>query len=190
MSEQRVPSAEYELTPEDWEEVNAVHLFDSPLYKEMTSRGRIIGGLLFATLSALMLLMGWTGGAIMFALGIPISIASMGPMQRKAQRQSLKKLGEQGVSNGLFGHHRVEVREEGLFHRTHAFDTLIRWHAIEDVREKSGHFFVYTGPNAFLPIPVTAFPDSQSLRAFSDAFHERIAAHERLPPPSPATHAG
>jgi hypothetical protein len=180
MMERPVPAADFELTPEDWEEVNLAHLLESPLYAEAKSNSRVIGGLLFATLAVFSALMGSTTGALMFAITGPPFVYFLGPLQRKAQSKSLKRLAKEGVSNGLFGHHRVEVREEGLFHSTHAYETLIRWHAVDDVREVDGYFFVYTGPNAFVPIPVTAFPDSESLRAFSDAFHACRARHREI----------
>ena len=156
--------AEFEITPEDWEEVNAVHLFDGPLHEELVRNTRAVSFLL-----------GWTVGSVLFiaaGLVIPVFVR---PLQEHAQRSALKKLGRQGVSNGTFGRHRVEVREEGLLHQTDAFDVLVRWHAIDEVKERSDHIFIYTGPNAFLPIPVTAFPDSASLRTFADAFFARMA---------------
>lgn len=183
------PTAIYELTPEDWEEVNAVHLFESELYKEALKNGRILGTLLFFTLAALCALLGFSAGAFMAGATGLVFPALAGPIQRSAQRRALRKLGEEGVANGMFGQHRVEVREEGLFHATSAHETLIRWHAIEDVREKGDHFFIYMGPNAFVPVPITAFPDSTSLRAFADKFFERMSsardAPEQVEPPSP-----
>jgi len=172
--------AEFELTPEDWEDVNAMHLFDSPLHHQLVGRTRVVSLLLFMTLAALSLLLGYAVGAIMFGATGLVVPALIGPMHRHAQRRALRKLGEQGISNGTFGHHRVEVREEGLFHATHAYESLIRWHAIEDVKEKAGNFFVYTGANAFLPIPVTAFPDSESLRHFADEFFGQMAKHRQV----------
>ena len=174
--------AEFELTPEDWEEMNAVHLFDSSLHHQLVGRTRVVSVLLFMTLAALSLLLGFTIGAIIFGATGLVVPALIGPMHRHAQRRALRKLGEQGISNGTFGHHRVEVRDEGLFHATHAYESLIRWHAIEEVKEKADSFFVYTGPNAFLPIPVTAFPDSDSLRGFADAFFEQMAKHRGVDP--------
>jgi hypothetical protein len=44
------------------------------------------------------------------------------------------------------------------------------------VVEKAGHFFVYIGPNAFIPVPVTGFPSAESMRRFADAFYDRIAS--------------
>jgi len=183
--ERPLPAADFEITPEDWEEVNLAHLLESPRYAEATSNSRVIGGLLFATLAVFSAVLGSTTAALMFAIAGPPFVYFLGPLLRKAQKDALGKLRKEGVSNGLFGHHRIEVREEGLFHSTHAFETLIRWHAIDDVREVAGHFFVYTGPNAFIPIPVTAFSDSESLRAFSDAFHEFRARHRAIAPGTP-----
>jgi len=168
-------AAEFEITPEDWEEVNAVHLFDGPLHGELVRNARAVSFLLFVALSALTLLLGWPFGSVLFlAAGLVVPVF-VGPLQESAQRNALRKLGKQGVSNGTFGHHRVEVREDGLFHQTDAFDVLVRWHAIDEVKERADYIFIYTGPNAFLPIPVTAFPDSASLRTFADAFFSGVA---------------
>lgn len=175
MSTAHTPTAEFELTPEDWQEVNVEHFFESPLFREASEKTRIVVGLLFVTLALFAVVSGSMLAALAFALTGPAVVAAVGPLQRSAQRESMRKLSQQGVSNGLFGPHRVEVRDEGLFHATEAYESLIRWHAIEDVRERGGHFFIYTGPNAFLPVPVTAFRDSTHLREFSDAFHERMA---------------
>jgi hypothetical protein len=169
------PAAEFELTPEDWAAVNAAHFFDSPLYREATRKGRVVGAALFAALALLSLLQGSGGTALLFAVGVVAFPAMLGPLQRRAQRASLRKLGDQGIANGTFGRHRVEVREAGLFHGTDAYESIIRWHAIDRVVEKAGHFFVYIGPNAFIPLPVTGFPDAQSMRRFADAFYDRIA---------------
>ncbi|MEM7415629.1 MAG: YcxB family protein [Gemmatimonadota bacterium] len=187
MNDRDVPSVDFELTPEEWEDVNAAHLFASSHYDELISNARKVGALLFATLSALCFLMGFTLGAVLFAVSLAPFVYLVGPMQRQAQRKALAKLSQEGVAHGLFGHHRVEVREDGLFHRSSAMETLIRWHAVDEVVEREGHFFVYTGANSFLPIPVTAFSDSDQLRAFSEGFHRHLAhAREgaRLAPPS------
>jgi hypothetical protein len=181
MNTPRTLAAEYELTPEDWEAVNVEHLVDSPLYREASQKTRVIVGLLFLTLALFSLVLGSLLGGFVFALAGPAMVAAVGPLQRSAQENSMRKLSRQGVSNGLFGPHRVEVRREGLFHATDAYESLIRWHAIEGVRERAGHFFVYTGPNAFLPIPVTAFHDATHLREFSDAFHQEMARGLRQP---------
>ena len=175
-----VPTVEYELTPEDWEAVNAAHIFESPVYVEASKNTRIVGGLLFATLSAFCFLSGSATGGILFALAGPPFVYLVGPLMRKSQLASLRKMRRQGISNGLFGRHRIEVRADGLYHGTDAYETVIRWHAIDEVKQKDDHFFVYTGPNAFVPIPVTAFPDAERLRAFSDGFHERMATAGRV----------
>lgn len=179
------PSVEFEITPEDWERVNAEHVFANPIFHETTKSLRIVVGLLLLTLAGLTSVLGSSWAALFFLIMAPPMIAGVGPLTRHSQMSSLRKLTRQGIAAGIFGAHRVEVRPDGLFHGTDAFESLIRWHAIERVEEVAGHFFVYTGPNAFLPIPVTAFRDSASLRDFADAFQERMAsarAPERLPP--------
>lgn len=165
-----VPAADFELTPEDWEEVNAVHLMGTSLFAEQVSSTRTLVFLLFTILATLMLVMGSTLGAVLFGATAVIAPLLVGPLQEKGQRQALKKMGEQGIGAGTFGHHRIEVRDEGLYHRTSAFEVLMRWHAIQDVKDQGDHLFVYTGTHAFIPIPTTAFPDQASFRRFADAF--------------------
>lgn len=168
-----VPAADFELTPEDWEEVNAVHLLNTTLFAEQVSSARTLVFLLFTILAALMLLLNSTLGAVLFGGTALVAPLLVGPLQEKAQRQALKKMGEQGISAGTFGHHRIEVRDEGLYHETSAYEVLMRWHAIEDVKDHGNHLFVYTGTHAFIPIPTTAFPDQASFRRFADAFMKK-----------------
>lgn len=182
MTSSLCPTVDFEITPEDWEEVNAEHVFASPIYREATRSVRVIVGLLVLTLAVLTFVLGSSSTAFFFLLAAPPLVAGVGPLTRSSQRESLRKLARQGIGNGIFGSHRVEVRPEGLFHATDAYECLLRWHSIERVEEMAGHFFVYTGPNAFLPIPVTAFRDAESLRDFADAFQARMAAAKALPP--------
>lgn len=98
------------------------------------------------------------------------AMAFMNPALRAGRRAQTRKYAESGIANGMFGPHRVELRPEGMLDATEGYEWLTRWSAIERVEEGEGAFLVYTGPNALLPIPHTAFPDSSSLRRFSDAF--------------------
>ncbi len=168
-----VPAADFELTPEDWEEVNAVHLLGTSLFADQVRSAKTLVFLLFAVLASLMLVLGSTLGAVLFAATALVAPVIVGPLQEKAQRQALKKMGEQGISAGTFGHHRIEVREEGLIHETSAYEVRMRWHAIEDVQDKGNYLFVYTGTHSFIPIPTTAFPDTASFRRFADAFMKK-----------------
>ena len=185
MSTEPGPSVDFEITPEDWERVNGEHLFANPIFRQTTRSLRIVVGLLLLTLAALTALLGSSSAALFFLIAAPLMVAGVGPLTRHAQMNSLRKLSRQGISAGTFGPHRVEIRPDGLYHRTEAFESVIRWHAVERVEEVAGHFFVYTGPNAFLPIPATAFPDSETLRDFADAFQKRMVSArppERLEP--------
>lgn len=168
------PSADYELTPEDWEEVNAVHVFENPIYKEQVKNLRVLGSLIFVVLGLLSFLLGYVPGAFLCGIAALIAPVLAGPLQQKAQRQALKKMTEQGISHGTFGPHHVEVRPEGFYHKSSAYQALYRWHAIDEVKERDGWFFVYMGANAFLPIPAEAFPDAASLRDFADDFYARV----------------
>jgi len=66
---------------------------------------------------------------------------------------------------------------------TEGYDWLTRWSAIDRVEESEGAFLVYTGPNACLPIPHSAFRDSATLRRFADAFYRlrQSGGHGVLP---------
>lgn len=170
-------AVEFELTPEEWEAANAAHLSSSPLQVQLLRRTRRTTSILFAALAVLNLAMGSVTYAVLWALAGVFFAASLDRIHRSGQRKALRKLGEQGIANGIFGPHRVEVREEGLVDSTTHYEWLIRWSGIERVREENGTFLIYNGANAFLPIPSTAFPDSDSLRRFADAFYRRLALH-------------
>ena len=180
MTDQPKVVAEFELTPEDWEEMNAYHLFDSEIQREALRKVRILGVLIFVLAALLNLLSGWvTGGVIFGAMSLVFPIM-LGPMQQRANKQTLKKMTREGIANGMFGRHRIEIRDEGLFHATDTYESLFRWHGIDRVKERDGNVLIYIGPNAFLPVPSTAFSDSARLRAFASAFYEGLESTGRV----------
>lgn len=139
MTEIARATAEFELAPEDWEEVNAVHLFDSTLHRQVFGRTRVVSARLFLTLAALCLLLGFASGAILFGAASLVLPVLIGPLHERAQRRAPRKLTKKGIAKGTFGPHRVEVRDEGLFHATHGYESLFRWHAIDEVKEAGGN---------------------------------------------------
>jgi hypothetical protein len=165
-------SVEFELTPEEWVEVSLEHHERQPTTRLAM---RNVRALLAALLLVVAMLVGLLGGAgsvaLTWLLAGGVLLAGVGPLVRSAQRAQLRRLAEVGIANGTFGHHRVELREDGLLDSTEAYERLTRWPAIERVERGEGAFLVYLGPNAFMPIPYSAFRDAESLRRFGDAFY-------------------
>jgi hypothetical protein len=176
MSETPECAVEFEFTPEDWESVNADHLSRSPLQKKALRQAQTVFVAGFGLMGVLSLLAGLGFMALVWAIGGLSMGALIGPIHRSSQRKALRKLGVDGVANGTFGPHRVEVRSDGLVDRTPDSEWVVRWHAIERVTEHDGTLLVYNGPNSFLPIPRTAFRDSETLRSFADGFYRRLNA--------------
>lgn len=181
----------FELTPEDWVEVSLDHGSRSDLVRDQL---RIVRRLLVAVLGLLALLFYLEGSALLslvFLIAAPVGLATMGPAVRRQQRMQVRRLAQRGIANGLFGRHAVTLLPEGMLDATDDYEHLTRWHAIERVEEGTGAFLIYTGPDALLPIPHTAFHDAAGLRRFSDAFFALRAAAgaRRLPAAEAAARA-
>jgi hypothetical protein len=172
-------SIEFELTPEDWAEASLAHAKKSPLVREAMRRFQVAFVLIIACLALLGLLEGSTSLAVTFLLAGAVAMALIGPALRSGRRRQTLKYAREGIANGTFGHHRVELRPEGMLNRTEGYEWLTYWSSIERVEEGKGSFAVYTGPNAVVIIPHTAFPDSASLRQFSETFFALREADER-----------
>ncbi len=163
-------SVEFELTPEEWIEVSVQHSSNSPQVREAQRTVQLLVGAIIVLAALISVLDGSaTAGFIWLLVGLVV-MAFMKPALRAGQRRQITKLAETGITNGMFGPHRVELRPDGMLDSTTEYEWLARWSSIERVEEGQGCFLIYTGPHALLPIPHTAFPDSESLRRFSDAF--------------------
>ena len=163
-------SVDFELTPEEWVEVSLQHSSAQPQVQKAMRNVRVLFTALIALAALISLLDGAAGAALIWLLAGGVVMAFMGPLLRHARRRQVTEYAASGIANGMFGPHRVELRPEGMLDHTKGYEWLTRWSAIERVEEGEGAFLIYTGPNALLPIPHTAFPDSASLRRFSDAF--------------------
>ena len=181
-------SVEFELTPEEWVEVSVQHSSTSPQVRTAMRNVTILFGALIVLAVLISLLDGAATAAVIWLAAGSIVMAMMNPLLRSSRRRQLRQYAESGIANGMFGPHRVELSPEGMLDSTEGYEWLTRWSAIERVEEGEGAFLVYTGPNALLPIPHSAFRDSASLRSFSDAFHALRATRgtERLGEGSPA----
>lgn len=166
----RSVSVDFELTPEDWVEVSMQHTATQPQVVKAVRNMRVTFALLMLALAALFFLGGMPGAGYVFLIAAIFMTATMGPLIRSAQRKRTLEYARTGIANGMFGPHRVELRPEGMLDVTDGYEWLTRWSAIERVEEGEGAFLVYTGPNSLLPIPHSAFRDSESLRRFSHAF--------------------
>ena len=177
---------EFELTPEEWVEVSIQHHAASAtvLGAERRAIGLFVAVVLVGAL--LGLLSGGVSAALTWLLAGGIGIALLRPLVRRARKKQFAQFASGGITNGLFGHHRVELREDGILNATAGYEWLVRWSAIERVEEGEGAFLVYNGPNSFMVIPHSAFRDAASLRRFADVFFERleVARARRLEPPS------
>ena len=176
-------AVEFELTPEDWVKVSMEHSWRSKALREARRTIRALVAAIFVVLALMGLLNGSTGMAIAWLLGGGVLFAALDPLLRSSQRNQLRKFAATGIANGMFGRHRVELRPEGMLDATEGYDWLTRWSAIDRVEESEGAFLVYTGPNACLPIPHSAFRDSATLRRFADAFYRlrQSGGHGVLP---------
>lgn len=184
-------AVEFELTPEDWVEVSLEHSWRSKQLREARRTIRALVATIFVVLALLGLLNGSTGMAVVSLLVGGVLFAALDPLLRSSQRSQLRRFAVTGIANGMFGRHRVELRPEGMLDATEGYDWLTRWPAIDRVEEGEGAFLVYTGPNALLPIPHSAFRDSATLRSFADAFYQlRQSGEQGVLPGGGAPDAG
>lgn len=177
-------SIEFELTPEDWVEVSMEHSSRSVMLREARRNIRFLLAAVFVVMALFGLLDGSTSIALFWLFGGGVAFAALDPLLRSSQRKQLRKVAESGIANGMFGRHRVELTAEGMRDATAGYEWLTRWPAIERVEESEGAFLVYTGPNALLPIPHSAFRDAATLRRFADTFYQlrSQAGQGALPP--------
>lgn len=174
-SDQASVSVRFQLTPEDWTEACAVHYLGTEETRKAVRQVRI----LFLLSGGLGVLLGLLGGplstVVLWAL-FGFGGATVFPrLLRRTQRRQLRKMSRAGILNGMFGLHRVELREDGILNSTSGYEMLVRWPSVEKVEETEGMFMVYTGPHSFLIIPTSAFVDLETTRAFADAFYRRVS---------------
>ena len=70
---------------------------------------------------------------------------------------------------GVLGPHDFEIRDEGLFERTDANETLTKWPAVKSVLRRGSIIHVEVGPGLFHLIPRNAF---QTDEAFESCYLE------------------
>ncbi len=173
---------EFELTPEDWTAAAAVHLSKSPILAKSLRKVQALFVAIWVVLALLEILQGEAAlAAFCVFLGVA-AVPFLPALTRASQRNHLKKVAMRGLANGTFGTHRVELGPEGMRDATSGYEWLTRWSSIERVEMAEDIFLIYTGPQAFLPIPNSAFRDSATLRAFGDRFFQGLGmARQGLP---------
>ena len=166
----------FELTPADYVAAAAAHYQSSAWLQAPIRRAQLALGLL-AALAALVV---WMGGMGPFGLAWVIAPAAaiglLPSFARSSQRREIQRVSSRGIANGFFGPHQVRLTDEGIVDSTPAYERLTRWTAVEGVREVNRVLVVYVGPDAFIPIPGSAFLDRDTLEAFRDRFLEKLAA--------------
>lgn len=175
-----VVAIEYELRPEDWIQAVAAHAGRSPLYRGALRRQRLLLGVIMALLVVATLLVGWEVGTVVLAGTGVVMIALLPTLARRAQRKHLRRYAREGVANGTFGRHRVTLTDDGIFESTEGHDLLIHWSAVERVEDAGGSLLIYNGPNSFLAVPTSAFPDRAAFERFSRRFFEGLEGAGQL----------
>lgn len=168
---ERTISVEFELTPEEWVEVSLEHASRSPLVGAAVKNVRVIFGLIVVVLGLLFLMLGSAFAAVVWLILGAMGFAGIGPLLVRGRKEQYEKYARSGIANGMFGKHRVTISPDGMRDATELYEWLTRWPAIERVENGAGAFLIYTGPNALLPIPHSAFPDAESVRRFGDVFY-------------------
>ncbi|MBT8488790.1 MAG: YcxB family protein [Gemmatimonadetes bacterium] len=180
---------EFDLTPEEWVDLAVEHNRQSPVVKRATIHGQLALGGITVILGLLALLAGYPMFTLAWLLGGSIGVVLLPRLFERAQRKQYADIARGGITNGMFGTHRVSLLDEGIMDETHAYQRLTRWHAVEKVVDGPGSFMIYFGSDAFLPVPHSAFRASSELRAFSDRFFALAGSdgpeQEISPPSSP-----
>jgi len=162
---------EFDLTPEEWIAAMGAHYDSVHAMRGDIRRLQSLTGAVLGTVAVAGALLGlWLTAAVWAVISLAYVNAIPGQVKRQTRLQ-LSKTADEGVIEGLFGTHRIELREEGIADITEGYETLIRWSSVEGVEHTDGLFIIYTGPNSFIPVPESAFGGAAELRAFSDTFY-------------------
>lgn len=170
MSGEEPVAVEFDLTPEEWVDLAVEHNRRSPMVKQAARNGQLALGGITVILGLLSLMAGYPAFTLAWLFGGAIGTVLLPRLFERAQRKQYADIARGGITNGMFGTHRVSLLDDGIMDETGAYQRLTRWHAVEKVVDGPGSFMIYFGSDAFLPIPHSAFRDSDQLRAFSDRF--------------------
>jgi len=75
---------------------------------------------------------------------------------------------------GVLGEHEFVVRDDGLFEKTIASETLTRWTAIRSVYRSSRYLHIESSPGHFHLIPSKAFPGYVEFESFCSEIERRV----------------
>lgn len=161
---------EFDLTPEEWVDLAVEHNRNSDIVKKATRNGQLSLIGITVILGILALLAGYPAFTLAWLFAGAIGVVLLPRQFERAQRKQYEAIARGGITNGMFGTHRVRLLADGIMDETDAYQRLTRWHAVEKVVDGPGSFMIYFGSDAFLPVPHSAFRDSSQLRAFSERF--------------------
>jgi hypothetical protein len=171
---------EYELMAEDWLQAMMSHLDGSPFHRRGVRRVRILLALIVALLAMLFLLEGMVLQAATFGVLGFVPVTLVPTLVRRNQRRQYRSFARDGLARGTFGRHRLVLTDEGILDSTDGRDLLIHWSAVERVVDAGGSLLVYNGPNSFLIVPTSAFPDRSAFERFSRRFFAGLESSGRV----------
>ena len=167
-------SVEFDLTPEEWVDVAVEHSLGSELFQSALRKGQAA----FAGIVGLLAILGFAAGypalTLVWLFAGAVGTVLLPRSFERAQRKQYTDIAAGGITNGMFGTHRVRLSDDGIVDETDAYVRLTRWHAVDRVVDGPGAFMIYFGSDAFLPVPHSAFRDSATLRAFSEYFFKHL----------------
>lgn len=173
-------TVEFHLTPEEWVDVAMEHNRQSEYVRRSVRQGQRSLGLLVLLLGVLGFVAGYGSSVLLWLFAGAVGVALFPKLSERSQRKHYESFAKSGIANGMFGAHRIHLRDDGLLDETEAYERLTRWHAIDRVEEGPGAFMIYLGRDAFLPIPHSAFRDPETLRAFGERFFQRLTKGREL----------
>ena len=180
-------SVEYDLTPEEWVDLAVEHNRNADVVKRASREGQLSLAGITTILGGVPVLRGSPAFALLWLFAGAIGVVLLPRQFERAQRKQYEAIARGGITNGMFGTHRVRLLEDGIVDETDAYQRLTRWHAVEKVVDGPGSFMIYFGSDAFLPVPHSAFRDSSELRAFSERFFALTDGGRRDPRLSPSS---
>lgn len=145
---------EYHLTEEDFIQFNVFHVKNTKIARRSLMINRIVGPIFF-------LIFGYFYSQVDgdLNLGIIATVIILSALwvilYPKYFAALVKRNTKKGLDNdnkqGLFGHHRLTMTDDGVFDSTSIGTTSTRWESILEFQEDQYNFYLYYGPtNAYI----------------------------------------
>jgi YcxB-like protein len=81
---------------------------------------------------------------------------------------AFKKSIPEGTDNGVLGHHKIVLSENGLLETTNVNETSHSWKGVDRIEQIRDYIFIFVTPQVAHVIPKRAFTDWQSAAQFYD----------------------